>query len=36
MEKSKIFSSVKPRWIILDDKKVHIFKDEQVCFIRIL
>jgi hypothetical protein len=29
MDKSKIFSSVKPRWIILDDKKLHIFKDEQ-------
>lgn len=31
IDKSKLFSSsFKPRWIILDDKKLHIFKNEQV------
>jgi hypothetical protein len=31
MDKSTLFSSTfKPRWIILDDRKLHIFKDEQV------
>lgn len=30
IDKSKLFSSsFKPRWIILDDKKLHIFKNEQ-------